>query len=87
MSVSPASEMFWTIMSTLTPASDSGPKIAAAIPGRSSTSRSVIFASSRLNATPATTFDSMISSSSQTSVPDPSPISSSKLDSTCSRTL
>ena len=40
-------EMFWTIMSTLTLASASGPKIAAATPGWSGTRRSVILASSR----------------------------------------
>ena len=47
MSVRPSSEMFCTIMSTFTPASASGPKIAAAMPGRSATETSVIFASSR----------------------------------------
>ena len=44
--VRPSSEMFWTIMSTLMPASASGPKTAAATPGLSSTPRSVILASS-----------------------------------------
>ena len=34
-------------MSTFTPASDSGPKMALATPGRSSMVKSVIFASSR----------------------------------------
>ena len=86
MSVRPSSEMFWTIISTFTPASDSGPKIAAAIPGRSATEISVIFASSRLKATPETTLFSTISSSSQTSVPALPP-PSSKLDSTRRRTL
>jgi AraC-like DNA-binding protein len=47
MSVRPSSEMFCTIMSTFTPASASGPKIAAAMPGRSATEISVILASSR----------------------------------------
>ena len=47
MSVRPSSAMFWTIMSTFTPASARGPKMAAAMPGRSATEISVIFASSR----------------------------------------
>lgn len=46
--VSPPWDTFCTIMSTLMLASDSGPKIAAATPGRSGTRVSVIFASSRL---------------------------------------
>ena len=83
MSVRPSAQMFCTIMSTLTPPSASGPKSAAAMPGRSGTPITVIFASSREWATPLTTRDSMISSSSQTSVPG----TSVKLDSTCSRTL
>ncbi len=44
----PSSEMFCTIMSTLIACSASGPKIAAATPGRSATLTSVILASSRL---------------------------------------
>ena len=79
MSVRPSSAMFCTIMSTLTPASASGPKIAAAMPGRSATEISVILASSREWRCRLTTRDSTISSSSQTSVPG----SSEKLDSTC----
>ena len=47
MSVSPSADTFCTIMSTFTLAAESGPKIAAATPGRSGTCRSVIFASSR----------------------------------------
>ena len=47
MSVRPSSAMFWMIMSTLTCASASGPKMAAAMPGRSATLTSVILASSR----------------------------------------
>ena len=46
--VLPSSETFWTIMSTLMPASASGEKIEAATPGRSGTRTSVILASSRL---------------------------------------
>ena len=57
------------IMSTLMLASASGPKIAAATPGLSATSRSVICASSREKAMPVTTCCSTISSSSQMSVP------------------
>ena len=76
MSVRPSAPMFCTIMSTLTPASASGPKIAAAMPGRSGTPITVIFASSREWATPLTTLHSTISSSSQTSVPG----TSSKLE-------
>ena len=83
MSVRPSAPMFCTIMSTLTPAAASGPNSAAATPGRSGTPSTVIFASSRENATPLTTRDSMISSSSQTMVPG----TSWKLDRTCSRTL
>ena len=37
MSVCPSAETFWTIMSTLTPASASARKTRAAIPGRSGT--------------------------------------------------
>ena len=37
MSVWPSSDTFCTIMSTLTPASDNGPKMAAATPGLSAT--------------------------------------------------
>ncbi len=47
MSVMPSVPMFCTIMSTLTPASASGPKTAAATPGRSGTFSSVTLASSR----------------------------------------
>src|SRR5436190_15475972 len=47
-SVLPSAEIFCTIMSTLIALSASGPKIAAATPGRSATRCTVIFASSRL---------------------------------------
>ncbi len=70
-------------MSTLMPASASGPKMAAATPGRSGTPTSVTLASSRLYAIPLTTWCSTISSSSTTSVPG----LSSKLESTWTRTL
>ncbi len=43
----PSSETFWTIMSTLMPASASEPKMLAATPGRSGTRTRVTFASSR----------------------------------------
>ena len=66
-------------MSTFTPASASGEKIAAAMPGRSATETRVILASSREWATPATTLLSMMSSSSQTRVPAASSISSKLL--------
>ncbi len=56
------------------------------MPGRSSTVTRVILASSRDEATPLTTFDSMISSSSQISVPEFSSVSSNE-DSTRRRTL
>ena len=69
MSVRPSSAIFWIIISTLTPASESGPNIAAAIPGRSATDIKVIFASSLECAIPDTIFDSIISSSLHTSVP------------------
>ena len=70
MSVVVASpETTWMIMSTLMLASASGTKIAAATPGLSATSRKVICASSREKAMPVTTSCSMISSSSQMSVP------------------
>ena len=42
----PSSEMFWTIMSTLMCAVDSGMNTAAATPGLSATRRSEIWASS-----------------------------------------
>jgi hypothetical protein len=45
MSVLPSLETFWTIMSTRTPASASGRKTRAAIPGRSGTPKIVTFAS------------------------------------------
>ena len=46
--VAPSAETFCTIMSTLIALSASGPKIAAATPGRSATRSTVILASSRL---------------------------------------
>ena len=87
----PSSETFCTIMSTLMLASASGPKIAAATPGRSGTWVTVILASSFAKAMPLTTDFSipwtMISSSSTTSVPGRSlPSASSNDDSTCTRT-
>src|SRR5205814_5692276 len=53
-SVLPSAEIFCTIMSTLIALSASGPKIAAATPGRSATRWTVIFASSRPQAMPLT---------------------------------
>ena len=67
--VEPSAEMFCTIISTLMLASASGPKIAAATPGLSGTWRIEICASSFENAMPVTTCCSMISLSSQISVP------------------
>ena len=68
-SVNPVTETFWTMTSTTMFASDSGLKIFAAIPGRSGTLTTVIFASLLLYATPDTTAVSMISSSVVTIVP------------------
>ena len=87
----PSSETFCTIMSTLMLAPASGPKIAAATPGRSATRVTVILASSLEKAMPLTTDFSnpwdMISSSSTTSVPGRSlPSAASNDDSTCTRT-
>ena len=91
--VDPSAEMFCTIMSTLMLASASGPKMAAATPGLSGTWRIEICASSFENAMPVTTCCSMISLSSQISVPggwfDIGSMSSgrSKLERTKMRTL
>ena len=75
------------IMSTLMLASASGMKIAAATPGLSATSRKVICASSREKAMPVTTSCSMISSSSQMSVPSLGRAGSSNDERTWSLTL
>ena len=46
--VAPSGETFWTIMSTLILASASGPKIAAAMPGLSSTRRMEIWSDGKV---------------------------------------
>ncbi len=80
--------MFWTIMSTSMFAPAIEPRIAAAMPGRSSTPISVIFASSRWNAMPEMIACSMSSSSSNViSVPFDVISGSSNDDSTRSLTL
>ena len=53
-SVSFSTLAFWTMVSTETPASASGVKMVAAMPGRSGTPRTVILATSRSWATPRT---------------------------------
>ena len=90
--VAPSAETFCTIMSTLMLASASGPKIAAATPGLSCTRRIEICASSLEKAMPVTICCSMISLSSQMSVPDGALCGSmssglSKLERTKTRTL
>ena len=70
MSVSPAEETFWTIMSMFTPASASARKTRAATPGRSGTPISVNFASEVSCVTPEMiAFSSNCSSSSRIHVP------------------
>jgi len=90
--VAPSLDTVCTIMSTLTLASASGPKIAAATPGLSCKRRSEIWASSFEKAMPVTTCCSTISSSPQMSVPGGSLCGSmssgfSKLERTKIRTL
>ena len=68
-SVAPPWPMFWTIMSTLMPASASGAKTAAATPGWSGTSTSVTLATFRSWARPRTLFRCSTSGSSLMSVP------------------
>src|SRR6266550_3450073 len=63
-SVWPEAPIFCTIMSTSTLAAAIGPRMAYAMPGRSSTPISEILASSRLNAMPDMMACSMVSSSS-----------------------
>ena len=70
MSVVPSCDTFWTIMSTLTPASARDPKRVAATPGRSGTRFTVSFASERSWAMPLTIACSIVDS--RTQVPSPS---------------
>ena len=58
MSVRPSSEMFCTIMSTFTPASDSGPKMAAAMPGRFGPKMSTVLTTDAKLLAPAALFTS-----------------------------
>ena len=69
MSVVPPWLTFWTITSTLTPASASGAKIACATPGRSGTSTIVTFATFRSWARPRTLFRCSTNGSSLIRVP------------------
>src|SRR6266568_4782161 len=84
-SVRPSTPAFCMIMSTSMLASPIGPRMAYAIPGRSGTPMTVIFASSRLKAIPEMTASSIFASSSNViSVPSPC---SWKLESTRRGTL
>lgn len=69
MSVMPSRLAFWTIMSTSTPFSASGTKIAAEMPGLSGMPHKVTRAWSLSYAMPETSTDSIMSSSCVTSVP------------------
>ena len=76
-----ACAMFWTIMSTLIPASASGAKIAPTEPGRSGTATSVIFASFLSCAMPVMSWRSMSSISSSPTISVPRCPSSSRASS------
>ena len=82
MSVSPASEVFWTIMSTLIDRSAMVPNSCAATPGRSGTPRTVTFASLVSSVTALTIACSIDGSSSTIQVPG----SQVKLERTCTGT-
>ena len=80
MSVVPPWLTFWTMMSTLMPASASGAKTAFATPGRSGTSTSVSLATLRSWARPRTLLRCSTSGSSLISVPGASSKELSDLD-------
>ena len=82
MSVTPWSEVFWTIMSTFTSRSASARNTRAATPGRSGTPAIVILASDRSWVTAETMACSMSGTSSSTHVPS----CQVKAERTCNRT-